>query len=49
MAKAQYTERLIVRVTPEMKNKVETEMPNPSQFVRNAINDKIKTKNRIQK
>lgn len=41
MAEAQLTERLIVRVTPEMKNKVEKQLPNPSQFVREAINLKL--------
>ncbi len=41
MAEAQFTERLIVRVTPEMKKKVEKKLPNPSQFVRDAIKSQL--------
>lgn len=42
MAEAQYTEILCVKVTPEMKKKVEQQLPNPSEFVRDAINKALK-------
>ncbi len=37
MAEAQYTETLILRMTPEMKRRVMNKLPNPSEWVRNLI------------
>ncbi len=45
MAEAQLTERIIIRVTPEMKEAIEQQLPNPSQFVREAINNELIRRN----
>jgi hypothetical protein len=42
MAQAQYTEIVCVKVTPEMKKAIEKKLPNPSQFIRNAIKRALK-------
>ena len=42
MAQAQYTEVVCIKVTPDMKKQIEKQLPNPSQFVRDAIKKELK-------
>lgn len=42
MAQAQYTEIVCIKVTPKIKKQIEKQLPNPSQFVRDAIEKALK-------
>lgn len=37
MAEAQFTETLSVKVTKDVKQKIDAKLPNPSEWVRTAI------------
>ena len=48
MAKAQYTETVCIKVTPEIKTTIEKKLPNPSEWVRTAIQKQIKNEKVIK-
>lgn len=46
--KAHLTETLCVKITPELKEKIDRKLPNPSEWVRDALQRRIKDENKVK-
>lgn len=48
MAKAQYTQTVCIKVTPDIKTAIDKKLPNPSEWVRTAIQKQLKNEKTIK-